>query len=190
MLEKLSNLPTERLPELIVVHNRHQHSTHASIDGSLSYLREILPLGAQFCEAHPTIGSKYHRLNAHGRPLNDHVVGICHSFPHHSIAELAMILDVFLPTRLAISPQNMVNTNKSVDWNDIHRDDDLEAVVNNTDMLSLEGANDQGFDTLAKHVWGAQEQDGAQNAFAICSTNEEAKLLESLFAEERTKCNW
>ena len=186
MLETLSNLPTEKLPEFVVFDNH--PSIHTSTDNTLSFLRDVLPLGAQFCEDHPTVGANYQRLNAHGKPLNDHVVGICHSFPHHSIAELAIVLDVLLPTRLVLSPQTMANTMKeksaNIDWDGTIDEDDWEAVVQNTDMLAFNGLDSsKDFDELAKHVWKAQEQDGAQNAHVICNTAQEANELERMFKQ-------
>ncbi len=188
MLEALSRLPTGKLPEFVVFHNHPSMHSYASTDDTLSYLRDILPIGAQFCEDHPTIGgSNYKRLNAHGKPLNDNVVGICHSFPHHSIAELAIILDVFLPTRLALSPDTVIKTletNKDyLSDGEYEDDDDWEAVVQNTDMLILGGGDNSspGFNTLVQHVWKAQEQDGVQNSFAICDKEKCADELHMLF---------
>ncbi len=188
MLEALSRLPTEKLPEFVVFHNHHSIHSNASTDDTLSFLREILPIGAQFCEDHPTIGgSNYKRLNAHSKPLNDHVVGICHSFPNHSIAELAIILDVFLPTRLALSPDTIIKTHETnkvyLSHYEHEDDDDWEAVVQNTDML-LFGSEDfpsPDFHFLAKHVWKAQKQDGVQNSFAICDKEKDAEELNALF---------
>mmetsp|Transcript_10543 Transcript_10543/g.22337 ORF Transcript_10543/g.22337 Transcript_10543/m.22337 type:complete len:315 (+) Transcript_10543:85-1029(+) len=179
VLENLSRLPKHQLPEFIIFHHNNpstaaqqqQQQQHASsssssptttIESSLAYLREMLPLGAQFLEDHPTVGSACRRKNAHGKLLNDHVLGICHLFPHHSIAELAVILDVFLPTRLAISPRHRQTPLSKGDGGDdttdnggividhppssssdgtIRRtieDDDWDAVVNNVDVVMAE----------------------------------------------------
>ena len=108
------------VPRMIILENRHTKSVEESLD----YLREILPIGAEILEQHPRIacGDYFGRTNVHGNPLDTHVAGICHSLPQHSISELATLLDVYLPTRLAIGPSNLIG------WKH-HSPQDWEAVV-------------------------------------------------------------
>jgi hypothetical protein len=161
-------------PDMIVFH----HSTMSSQEDSLPFLREMLPLGAQFLEDHNgRIAKNYGRLNAHGRPLNGHVVGICHHFSNHSVPDLAVLLDVFLPTRLALSASNMFREEATAAYDD----DALEAVVQNTDLLyggDLEDKNNG----IWTEVWKAQRQDGAKETYAICNNEEEVELLRQSYS--------
>lgn len=86
----------------------------------LEYLFDALPLAAKFMETHPTIGQSKGELNAHGNPLDDHVLGVCHRlrFPQPPaiadeppvssskrgalLEEILGILDVLPPTRLSL----------------------------------------------------------------------------------------
>lgn len=62
--------------------------------------------------------------------------------------------------------------------------------MQNTDMLVLEEEgmmmercySAPGFDGLAKRVWEAQEQDGAENTYAICNEIDDARELGGLFS--------
>jgi hypothetical protein len=144
-----------------------------SVEDSLSYLREILPVSAHFLEAHPTIAESYGRRNAHGNPFNDHVVGICHHFPNHNITDLTLLLDVFLPTRLALSSSNLVEVASC-------SDDDLETLVQNTDLIYHEDDNQYG---IWNQVWKAHQQDRCHETYAICDDVEEIRRLRRLYAE-------
>lgn len=122
------------------------------LEDTLSYLREVLPLTAQFLESHPTVGGTYGRVNAHGNLLNNHVVGACHRLPF-DIPQLAQLLDVFLPTRLALGREHVLN--------DVPPDD-LEAVVQNTDLLCI---HDDAHQALWDEVWLAQRLDEAEETY-------------------------
>lgn len=71
------------------------------LHGTLSYLREVQPQGADFLEAFPTVGSSHGRLNAHGNQLPNHVFGICHVLPA-GVPLLADVCGILTPTRLAL----------------------------------------------------------------------------------------
>lgn len=155
------------LPDMIVFH----HSTLSLPQESLPLLRELLPMSASFLESHKgKIAGKYGRLNAHGQPLNDHVIGICHHFPTHNVLDLAILLDFFLPTRLALSASNFR------DASNLYDDVELEAVVHNSDVVygDLQETNNS---QVCEEVWKAQQQDGAMETYAICHEDEEALRL-------------
>ncbi|CAB9507280.1 expressed unknown protein [Seminavis robusta] len=158
-------------PHLIIL----QPQALKSVDDSLLYLREVLPIGAKFLEEHPSIGS-FGRTNAHQKPLDTHVAGICQHFPHHSIEELASLLDVYLPTRLALSTANLGTTAAP-------NEDDWEAVMENTDLILCEKGNDKRVVDLWKNVWASQQMDECQDTFAICSNAEEKMELDRIFHE-------
>lgn len=141
------------------------------VNEALSYVGEILPLTAQFLEAHPNIGRQYGRRNAHGNILDDHVIGACHRLPF-SISELATLLDVFLPARLSLSADNVGQVSSVSESNEIVYD--LEAVVQNTDMLSLDNLNQHS--VVWEDVWHAQLLDGAKESYVV--VNDIAKKLD------------
>ena len=181
-LESLAETTETSIPDMIVFHNDSiGRNTTSSLEDSLGFLREILPLSAQFLEEFRKsngIGTKYGRLNAHGKPLDDHVIGICHHFPNHSTSDLAVLLDVFLPTRLALSPLCLLSQKGTFDA------DEWEAAVQNTDVLLLDDENSEkvpNYDRLMTDVWNAQELDGADETYAICRTEQEAINLQKLY---------
>lgn len=153
-------------PDMIVFHAPSQLN---DVDKTLSYLRGVLPLTAKFLESHPTIGSAYGRLNAHGNALNDHVIGACHHFPCFAIPQLADLLDVYLPTRLALSSQQPLSPPSEMPSYM------LEAVVQNTDMVFVDV--DQPMNTLLwNEAWKAQQLDGAQETY-VCIPEMETDQL-------------
>lgn len=159
-------------PKMIVV----EHTSLTTVETALEYLREVLPVGAQLVEQHPEIGGRasYGRRNAHGKPLDHHVAGICYAFPpsQFQLAELAHILDVYLPTRLALdvnrSILNQTPDPNTPEWK-THQDQ-LEAVVENTDVLMI-GHTTSSHHHLWSMVWEAQQRDGCQETYAILSKN-------------------
>mmetsp|Transcript_26739 Transcript_26739/g.40613 ORF Transcript_26739/g.40613 Transcript_26739/m.40613 type:complete len:287 (-) Transcript_26739:137-997(-) len=162
--------------ELLMIRAPHLHD----INSALSYIGEILPLTAQFLEEHPTVGRKYGRRNAHGNILDDHVIGACHRLPF-SIPELAMVSDVFLPTRLALGVENVCHV--SADDHSTNEVYDLETVVQNTDLLCLDNLNQHS--VLWKEVWRAQLLDGAKETYVLVSDIME-DLEESKWKDLRT----
>lgn len=161
LLDKLStSLATNpNNPDLVIFR---APSGGTGIEATLRYLRDVLPLTAQFLESHPTIGSSYGRLNSHGNALNNHVIGACHHFPHQQVPQLAGLLDVYLPTRLALSSQHELMSAATPKH-------DLEAVVQNTDVLFIdESEDDKSAWLLSDEVWRAQQLDGAKETYAVC----------------------
>lgn len=92
-----------------------------SDDDGIQYLSHVLPMAAQFMESHPTIGRSKGELNAHGKPLDTHVLGVCHRLQTSGLEQVASgsaeassemlqyfcnILDVLPPTRLSWNFQN------------------------------------------------------------------------------------
>lgn len=82
---------------------------------------------------------------------------------------MAEVLDVFLPTRLALGRQEQYQTT-----------DDLEAVVQNTDLLYIQQESN-----MWESVWNAQELDGAQESYAVIAATrkEETDRLAKLVRE-------
>jgi len=146
-----------------------QAPTTLTVETSLEYLSECLPLGARFLEEHPGIGTSEGRNNAHGKAMNHHVAGICHSFPHLSIADLGQLLDVYLPVRLAIDVGRQVSRGDQ---------DDLEAAVENTDLILYEG---ESMPHLLESIWTSQSLAGCDVSYALCRTSKHSSDLNKLF---------
>jgi hypothetical protein len=89
------------------------------------------------------------------------VIGACHHFPHQQVPQLAELLDVYLPTRLALSSQHDLAPSATPDY-------DLEAVVQNTDVLFIDDSEDESSLLTWDEVWRAQQLDGAKETYVVC----------------------
>jgi len=165
-------------------------------ESMLAYLREVLPACAKCLEQHPTMANfdSYGRTNAHGKPLDTHVAGICHYFPHQSISDLATLLDVYLPLRLALSPSNFHHHQKKKKKNNegssIENDDDWEAVMVNTDLIlhdvTTSENNGSSLEELSnrwKEIWNLQAVDQCKETYAVCRTESDIVHLQKLYDE-------
>lgn len=102
-----------------------------SVSETTSYLYNVLPLAAQFLEAHPAVGRSCGLRNAHGKPLDTHVVGVCQKLTG-SLSFVAEVVDVLPPTRLTL------DGNESIDGSDISgKDDSISLVLDSCDHLYL-----------------------------------------------------
>ena len=126
---------------------------------TLSYLSHVLPMAAQFLEAHPTIGQAKGERNAHGNPLNTHVMGVCHRLLENDDIALETfgskrqlleryleILDVLPPTRLSwnvaasqipknSNPNNQTDSNFDDDEYETRMD--MEPLIQSVDHFDL-----------------------------------------------------
>ena len=157
-----------------------------------SYVRAIQPHWSEFLEAHQTIGSRHGKLNAHGNPLNHHVLGVCHRLSSADGAalgtgDLAETVDIYSPTRLAITPDHLTASLPSDEASVGPLSagaappptafgglgEDLEAVVEATDLLYVQAAEMASSEhaslwALYDEVWAAQQLAGAQEVYAVC----------------------
>lgn len=79
----------------------------AQLDEALGHLRDIQPFWSQFLEAHKTVGSRHGKRNAHGKPLNHHVLGVCQRLDFTAAGELAELVEILTPTRVALTTRNL-----------------------------------------------------------------------------------
>ena len=180
------------------------------IPTTLDYLREALPASAKCLERYAAIGGpdQYGRTNAHGKPLDTHAAGICHdwmvpsqnndgsSTPAMSISNLAALLDVYPPLRLALSASNFAASNGDNHRKD-YNDDEWEVVMENTDMILYRGddatkgsTTTDGSSSITtildrwKQIWDLQHQnDQCRETYATCPTERDARELLTLFEE-------
>jgi len=167
--------------ELIVM--RAPPSCSLCIGKTLDYLGDVLPVAARFLESHPKVGSSHGKSNAHNKPLDNHVIGVCHQL-EFDIPQLSELMDVFSPTRLALKTANLSsgvrghikshNENPSV-ANTIGLSYEQEAVVHGTDLLYATPGQDNGVvldhfgpGTLFGEVWCSHQLDGAKETYVTC----------------------
>jgi hypothetical protein len=152
-------------------------------------------------EAHPTIGSRHGKLNAHGKPLNHHVLGICHML-RLDVPPVAEALDIYSPTRLALTTGNLSTAlpTESVLAAATERgepspspsatpmppptdgaglSEELDAVLEAADLLyartyELAQARSPHVWPLWEEAWSAQHLAGAHEAYAVCCADDRA----------------
>ena len=155
-------LPIELIDMRAPSHCRHK---------TLQHLREVLPLGAEFLERHPNIGSSHSKRNALGGPLGRHLIGVCHSVERGTLGDLATILDVFpFSARLTLCETNLA-AGAAIGTSDEALDEYLiEALVLGTDMMHFETtrAVRDAPSAILEAVWQAQAADGASETYALC----------------------
>ena len=134
---------------------------------TLDYFHEVQPLAGAFLEANPAVGSSHGKVNAHGNPLSHHVLGVCHILGGAGVPRLAELLDVYSPTRMALTASNLAaaaagesgeSCESSEDLSSTPQpppvgtcglSEELEAVVHSADVLYAE----VGDDVRAGAVW-------------------------------------
>ena len=209
-LDKLSSLLSSRPDAASVVELVVLVAPHSSgLEDTLSYLHNIQPFWSEFLEAHQTIGSRHGKRNAHGNPLNHHVLGVCHRLSQGT-TELAEIVDIYSPTRLALTADNLAaSLRHSDDSPDSGRasttgptlpttfdglGDELDAVLEVSDLLY---ASPQGMAEMAgaprseqhhaplwalwEEVWAAQQLAGADEAYLTCCDEDGAHARDDDF---------
>ena len=154
---------------------------HMPLQDTLDYLRHLQPLWSTFLELHPYIGSRHGKLNAHGNPLNAHVLGINHCLSG-GVPSLAECLDIYTPTRLALRSSNLVgapndSTTGASSASALPVDvseglsEELESIVAASDLLY---ASPDDLTRMAgilpwwDEVWSAQQLDGAAEVYVAC----------------------
>lgn len=165
-------------------------SAQSDVDGALTYLNDIQPVWSEFLEAHPHVGSRHGKRNAHGNPLNHHVLGVCHELTRLGTGELAQLVDILSPTRLALTASNLGlagsprqhPTASSSGHDDAHPTafdglgDELESVLEVSDLICA-GAEDVGGGSIGgvgplwalwEEIWAAQHVAGASEVYASC----------------------
>jgi hypothetical protein len=80
---------------------------------------------------------------------------------------------MFLLALLALSSSNLVEVASC-------SDDDMETLVQNTDLIYHEDDNQYG---IWNQVWKAHQQDRCHETYAICDDVEEIRRLRRLYAE-------
>ncbi|CAJ1933392.1 unnamed protein product [Cylindrotheca closterium] len=167
---------------------------------TLDYLSDVLPVAAQFMETHPTIGKLKGERNAHGNPLDNHVLGVCHRLHQRSVSQNELlcsngsetlqhimdILDVFPPTRLSLDTyiSSILETavhGKKEEMNAW----DLEPLIQGIDHFECEGwmnprDNDRQ-DSFHEQVWNWQKEVKVNETYASCSAAATAELLRDYF---------
>jgi hypothetical protein len=175
-------------------------------DAAIQYLSQVLPMAAQFKEAHPTIGWSKGELNAHGKPLDRHVLGVCHRLQSLLLGTKASndtslsasaimlryfssILDILPPTRLS--------------WN-IHSEGvfkyridgrlplDMEPLIQSVDHFDFSTLSDatkvlQGNDSdelFHRQVWKWQRGVQVHETYASCYDLATAKILHTSFQQK------
>jgi len=169
---------------------------HDTLSERLDYLRYAQPLWSRFLEAHPSVGSSHGKLNAHGTaPLGNHTHGVVHRLSGCDMAvpTLAEVVEIYTPTRLALSAENLVGTvaptaqeAPTVLYTGVCSEDppligadglseELEFVAHASDLVRLQPADWRGAARavlpLLDEVWSAQQLDGAAEAYVVCADN-------------------
>lgn len=147
----------------------------AGVADTLQYLVDVAPHAVDFLEAHPAVGRGMQRMNAHGKPVQDHASGVCHVLGG-GVESLAEILDVLPPTRLSLNCSNVwtLEADEAVssplaqgspegtatpvvaDWDAARWVDELDAVVLGTDHLCASTADPSGAALYWEEIWSVQ----------------------------------
>uniref|UniRef100_A0A7R9WQ26 Uncharacterized protein n=1 Tax=Craspedostauros australis TaxID=1486917 RepID=A0A7R9WQ26_9STRA len=138
ILQTSSNAEMLQLDQVIVPWNtssqqQQPNSTTAEriTDWTSTHLYPALPFGARFLEDHRSVGNFQGQCNAHGNPLDRHVVGVCHAFDDVCIATICAIVDLVPPVRLSV-PRIAISLVDAMQW---------EAMIQNVDHVRLEDVN-------------------------------------------------
>jgi hypothetical protein len=170
----------------------------SSDDTAIQYLSQVLPMAAQFMEAHPTIGRSKGELNAHGKPLDIHVLGVCHrlqSMPLETKASNDMlrffssILDILPPTRLSWNIHDEGVFKYRIDD---RRSLDIEPLIQSVDHFDFSTLSDetkllQGNDSdevFHRQVWKWQRGVQVHETYASCHDLATAKILHTSFQQK------
>jgi hypothetical protein len=198
--------------DLVVVRRPPGLDASSGIIIIIDYLYQVLPYGAMFLEAYPSVGSfeKHGQRNAHGNPMDRHVIGVCHDLNNSPLSVhpsssssspsskdayfLAEVVDVLPPTRLSTSI--MAATSCSSETNSIifreegNDDGDLgwEAVQQSTDHIDFQdddsfGKNDDAISqSFCARVWKWQREVAtARETYVSCSSERAAQNIRNLY---------
>ena len=174
----------EPAPKLILL--QPPRTAFPSTKAALAYLRQVLPASAHCLQRYTTIGGAYGRTNGHGKPLDTHVAGVCHYFANTSLAELATLLDVYLPLRLALGASNFTDACPTANNTQEEDDDDdhhWEAVMENTDLILCDSSSSKSAAVAERwtQIWELQRADKCRETYAVCSTEQDALELRNHF---------
>eukprot|EP00980_Cylindrotheca_fusiformis_P000681 scaffold167_cov110-Cylindrotheca_fusiformis.AAC.9 len=216
MLMKTSSIDTQETIRLVVIEQpRAAAAAEASganekNDDGIEYLTQLLPLAAQFMEVHPTIGKSKGEMNAHGKPLDTHVVGVCHrlqSLPTISresdntgltdasmkmLSYFCEILDVLPPTRLSWDFPNELAFNSEIE------DElgiDMEPLIQSVDHIDFSNyipnvarvfqkQENQNGELFHHVVWQWQRSVQIQETYASCNDLAAAAKIRMMFQEK------
>jgi hypothetical protein len=165
--------------ELVVL-----EATPRGLDEALCHMHDIQPFWSEFLEAHTSVGSRHGKLNAHGKPLNHHVLGVCHRLQFEDAADIAEIIEILTPTRVALTSSNLA---ASLLWEPSLAaaaagaslpaafdglSDELDSIIETSDLLYADAAEASAehapLHALWDEVWSAQQLAGAAEVYAAC----------------------
>jgi hypothetical protein len=185
-LSKSSN--NKEAIDLVVIHQPQSSND----DDVMSYLYQVLPLAAQFLEEYPSIGRAKGDRNAHGSPLDTHVLGACHRLNAPTLDNLSEIVDILPPTRLSLNCSNaelLCKNISSKDLSGMHMEALVQA-VDHFEFSNLVDSNIRGreaeISTFYEHVWKWQQEVENQETYASCYDSETAQKLHSKFHDGNT----
>jgi len=162
------------------------------------YLYRVLPLAAEFLERHPWVGGSHGVLNAHGRPLNNHVLGVCQSLRRRGcdgdrgvavaaatdVDFLADVVDLLPPTNLSLDARDF----SSVEDNELLGGDSFASVLHHTEHVTVDGPDQMP--RILERLWGAKARLGARETYAtvaVGSGGRSDRSPEELAAELRRR---
>lgn len=135
------------------------------------YLYRVLPRAAQFLEHFPFVGKSHGILNAHGRPLSNHVLGVCQSIPACPDM-LSDIVDLLPPTNLSLSD----NFGKvCMDANE----ETLISLLQHTEHIYIRGEENLP-QSIITRLWDLKCQAGASETYATISGDSASRLAAEL----------
>mmetsp|Transcript_7592 Transcript_7592/g.16144 ORF Transcript_7592/g.16144 Transcript_7592/m.16144 type:complete len:291 (-) Transcript_7592:184-1056(-) len=169
--------------ELVILNlQRDDGETPLDTEAVLTYLRNVLPISAQFLEINESIGRSHGILNAHGNPVDSHLLGVCQNLAGSlDMDSLPLVLDVLPPTRLSLDFSWLANANET--------DGSLEIIMEGTDHIYSSSQDMEFLDEsfcLWKNLWEQRRRSGAQEFYTTLvgrssDCMEYAKLLHEHF---------
>ena len=168
-------------------------SADASGDASdlVARLSDSSSRGARFLEEHPLVGSAHGKVNAHGRPLGNHVFGVCHALRGARPLLLSELVETLPPLRMALGADNLGAGDREAEQQlpsvGLGVTEELEAVVGAADHLRI-AADDPAWATAVwQEVWCQQQADGAREAYATCEAGASDEAAERLARDLRCR---
>lgn len=170
----------------------------------IDYLSDILPVAAQFMETHPTIGQSKGERNAHGNPIDNHVLGVCHrlsllqrlednnaepnSNDDRLLQQILDILDVLPPTRLSLDESSLKILETSILNNGKGNGDawDIEPLIQGIDHFDIsrwKPSDTVNHEThgLYRQVWQWQKEVRVKETYVSCDDKPSAISLNNYF---------
>ncbi len=137
---------------------------------------DTCPRGAQFLEAHPLVGSAHGKRNAHGGPLGNHVLGVCHELRGASALLLAEMVETLPPLRLALRASNLGAVAEasqperpgSLPAVGVGVADELETLLDVVDHVYATPEDAAPAASVWREIWCQQQADGAREAYMTC----------------------